>query len=137
MDKIEKMVLEDNSSKIEKEISTLEGIEPVTCKYRLEGLSPESVLVSSPKSARGYVLKAQIFDFGNTKDQEIIFKDFQVNAKLLANAAPGVLVMHCLPAHRGEEITDEVIDSKNSIVFDQAENRMHVQKAILIKLLKG
>lgn len=67
--------------------------------------------------------------------RKIIFKDFQINAKLLANAPSDVLVMHCLPAHRGEEITNEVMDSKNSIVFDQAENRMHVQKAILIKLL--
>lgn len=67
--------------------------------------------------------------------RKIIFKDFQINAKLLANAAPGVLVMHCLPAHRGEEITQEVMDGERSVVFDQAENRMHVQKAILIKLL--
>ena len=67
--------------------------------------------------------------------RKIIFKNFQINARLLTNAAPGVLVMHCLPAHRGEEITDDVMNSKNSIVFDQAENRMHLQKAILIKLL--
>jgi len=69
--------------------------------------------------------------------RKIIFRDFQINAKLLANAAENVLVMHCLPAHRGEEITDEVMESENSIVFDQAENRMHVQKAILIKLLSS
>jgi ornithine carbamoyltransferase len=63
------------------------------------------------------------------------FRGFQVNARLLEAAHKRCLVMHCLPAHRGEEITADVIDGKNSVVFDQAENRMHVQKAVLIKLL--
>lgn len=65
-----------------------------------------------------------------------IFGPYQVNAELLKHASPEVQVMHCLPAHRGDEITDEVIESDKSIVFDQAENRLHVQKAILLKLLK-
>jgi ornithine carbamoyltransferase len=63
------------------------------------------------------------------------FRDFQVNSELIARAAPDVLVMHCLPAHRGEEITDEVLDGPHSIVLDQAENRLHVQKGILVWLL--
>ena len=65
------------------------------------------------------------------------FSAFQVNEKLMSYAKKNVFIMHCLPAHRGEEITDSVLDGKNSIVYDQAENRMHVQKAILLKLLKG
>lgn len=59
------------------------------------------------------------------------FSDYQVNRSLLESARDDVLVMHCLPAHRGEEITDVVIDGPHSIVFDQAENRLHVQKAIM------
>jgi ornithine carbamoyltransferase len=63
------------------------------------------------------------------------FKDYQVNDELVNHAKPDVLVMHCLPAHRGSEITDNVIDGPHSIVFDEAENRMHVQKAIMVRLM--
>jgi len=63
------------------------------------------------------------------------FKGFQVNSKLLARAKKDVIFMHCLPAHRGEEVTSDVIDGPPSVVFDQAENRLHVQKAVLVHLL--
>jgi ornithine carbamoyltransferase len=68
-------------------------------------------------------------------ERATIFPPYQVNDELVAGTAPHAVVMHCLPAHRGEEITDRVIDSERSIVFDQAENRLHVQKAILTLLL--
>jgi ornithine carbamoyltransferase len=64
-----------------------------------------------------------------------VFAAFQVNAALVAAAKPDVVVMHCLPAHRGEEITDDVIDGPHSIVFDQAENRLHAQKAVLVAVM--
>jgi ornithine carbamoyltransferase len=64
-----------------------------------------------------------------------IFAPYQVNADLMASAAPHALFMHCLPAHRGEEVTSEVLDSAASVVFDQAENRLHTQKALLLMLL--
>ncbi len=63
------------------------------------------------------------------------FWEYQVNSTLLKHAKPDVIVMHCLPAHRGEEITDEVLDGKHSVVYEQGENRLHVQKAIMAKLI--
>jgi ornithine carbamoyltransferase len=70
-----------------------------------------------------------------TERRKQIFAPYQVNRMLMAAAAPDALFMHCLPAHRGEEVTSEVLDSPASVVFDQAENRLHTQKALLLMLL--
>jgi ornithine carbamoyltransferase len=67
--------------------------------------------------------------------RELAFANYQVNEGLYSQAAPDAVFMHCLPAHRGSEVTEDVIDSERSIVFDQSENRLHVQKAILLTLL--
>jgi ornithine carbamoyltransferase len=64
-----------------------------------------------------------------------IFPPYQANEELMAKAAPHAVFMHCLPAHRGQEVTDDVMDSERSVIFEQAENRLHVQKAVLHLLL--
>jgi len=71
---------------------------------------------------------------GETEKRKRDFTGYQLNEKVLSLAPSGVLVSHCLPAHRGEEITSEVLDSEHSIAFDEAENRLHVQKAIILHL---
>ena len=65
-----------------------------------------------------------------------IFRPFQINTSLMKHAKPDAIFMHCLPAHRGDEVTDEVIDSPASVVFQEAENRLHVQKAIMVELMR-
>jgi len=71
------------------------------------------------------------------RERANIFPPYQVNAELMAEAAPHAVFMHCLPAHRGLEVTDAVMDSEQSVIFEQAENRLHAQKAILYLLLGG
>lgn len=69
------------------------------------------------------------------KEREQAFKDYQVNAELTKHAKPDYVFMHCLPAHRGEEVTEDVLEGSHSVIFDQAENRLHAQKAILAALM--
>ncbi len=72
-----------------------------------------------------------------TEERRDAFRPYQVNAELVAMGAPDAVVMHCLPAHRGEEITSDVMDGPRSIILDQSENRLHAQKALLVELLGG
>ena len=119
-------------------IACPEGYEPshdMTTKDLFITHSPEEAVKNSD-----IVYTDAWASMGQESEKEIrnkMFQAFQINKKLLSNASSDVLIMHCLPAHRGEEITDEVIDSSNAIVFDEAENRLHVQKAILSLLLRN
>jgi ornithine carbamoyltransferase len=68
-------------------------------------------------------------------ERRAVFQPYQVNEKLFEQAKPDAIFMHCLPAHRGDEVTDGVVDSPRSVVFQQAENRLHGQKAIMLSLM--
>ena len=68
-------------------------------------------------------------------DRAKIFPPYQVNSKLMAGAAPHAVFLHCLPAHRNDEVTDEVLDGPQSVILDEAENRLHAQKAVMILLM--
>jgi ornithine carbamoyltransferase len=100
-----------------------------------------SVIHDPYEAVRGAdVIYSDVFvSMGQEADKERKLRElmpFQVNSKLMQAAKPETLFMHCLPAHRGEEVTDEVADSPNSVIFDEAENRLHVQKAIMALLMR-
>jgi ornithine carbamoyltransferase len=99
-------------------------------------------LVSDPREAveRADVLNTDVWaSMGQESEQEVrrrIFQPYQVDSALLAQAKKDAIVLHCLPAHRGEEITDEVLEGKQSVAFEQAENKLHIHKAILEKHIR-
>jgi ornithine carbamoyltransferase len=119
------------------------GYEPnaeILARAQAEG-SSKIILTHDPREAveEANVINTDVWaSMGQEKEHTKrlkAFRGYQVNADLLRHARKDAIVMHCLPAHRGEEITDEVMDGPHSAVFDQAENRLHVQKAILTLLL--
>ena len=75
-------------------------------------------------------------DEGEKEERMRVFRKYTVDAPLMKHASPDARVLHCLPAHRGEEITDEVMEGGQSLVWDEAENRLHAQKALLVRLLR-
>lgn len=128
--------------------ATPRGYEPDMKVFKLAGTIAKKTGASvdmnhNPKEAvkQADVIYTDVWTSMGQEDQRekrlADFREFQVNAGLMSHAKPQAIFMHCLPAHRGEEVTDEVMDSKQSVVFDQAENRLHSEKAILVTLLHG
>jgi len=119
------------------------GYEPVPeILDPMRSKNPEIKVVTDPREAvsDADVIYTDVWvsmgDEEEAHERKQKFMKYQVNAELLKDAKSDVMVMHCLPAHRGEEITDEVMDGENSYVFPQAENRMHIQQAIMEYLIK-
>jgi len=118
-------------------IATPEGSEPGEKYVRWARANGGSVLLTQSPQEAVTDADCVVTDCWVSMNQEHrarghnVFGPYQVNAALMAKARPEALFMHCLPAHRGEEVTDEVIDGPHSVVFDEAENRLHAQKAVL------
>lgn len=126
-------------------IACPEGFEPdpgVLDRARKTAKS-EIIVLGNPKEAAGMadVVYTDVWvsmgEERQSKDKKKKLEKYQINNDLLSSSKKDVVVLHCLPAHRGEEITDEVIDGPHSAVFDQAENRLHAQKALLEMLIAG
>jgi ornithine carbamoyltransferase len=129
-------------------VATPKGFEPnadvtIMAQAIASGTGAKVELCNDPKEAVSGAdavytdVWASMGQEAETAEREKIFSGFQVNNKMMKLAAKHALFMHCLPAHRGSEVTDSVIDSPQSVVFDQAENRLHIQKAIMLMLLGG
>ncbi len=125
-------------------LATPEGYEPDAAiwKRALERGSKVTLVRDPLEAARGaHVLNTDVWaSMGQEQEQQVrsqAFAGFQINARTLAVADPECLVLHCLPAHRGEEITEDVLEGTHSVVFDEAENRLHVQKAIMVQLMRN
>ncbi|KXA99573.1 ornithine carbamoyltransferase [candidate division MSBL1 archaeon SCGC-AAA261O19] len=127
-------------------IATPKGYEPnqeivEKAKQKASEKSSKVKILTDPEKAAfnaDVIYTDVISSMGQEEEREQRLKDFQgyqVNSELLSMAKEDVIFMHCLPAHRGEEVTAEVIDGPNSVVFDQAENRLHSQKAILVMVV--
>jgi len=126
-------------------VATPNGYEPnaaiIETARSIAGNKTEVILTHDPEAATKGVnvlytdVWASMGQESEADDRTPIFQPYQINEQLLDLADPEAIVLHCLPAHRGEEITDEVIEGSQSRVWDQAENRMHVQKALLASIL--
>jgi ornithine carbamoyltransferase len=116
--------------------------ETILAQARKRSSQPIAVLRDPAEAIKGAdVVNVDVWaSMGQEAEQEQrlgLFQDYQLDSALLAQAGPGAIVLHCLPAHRGEEITEEVLEGPQSVVFDQAENKMHIHAAILEHFIAG